>query len=304
MAGEAIALAKGYEPSKLKFPAFLSEKLDGVPVKFTIRKEASHGWMDSLKVEVHSRQHEHMPSCQEYANRFAQLNEAMFTEGFTYVFVWEVTHETLVEFKDVSGVVRRQEYQPWLIFNLFDFDCWGQDKDGASGKPWEERMKCVGKFWFFPYMRIIPQMMFMLQSALEEYIENTPIGPKQEGWVVRSWDAPWKPGTRHWDYQKVVKDPVIDLWIVGMEEGKGKNANAAGKLIAEYKGKLIGIGPGKLSYADRQALWSAGYVSQGNVRWFAGKKMAAIKHKRDDSYTALRQPTFQHWRTDKDTPDA
>jgi len=32
--------------------------------------------------------------------------------------------------------------------------------------------------------------------------------------------------------------------------------------------------------------------------------IATIQYKEDASYEALREPTFQHWRHDKDTPDA
>ena len=68
--------------------------------------------------------------------------------------------------------------------------------------------------------------------------------------------------------------------------------------MASYKGTEIGIGPGRLTHDERTALWV--HFQTGMLH----KRMAQIKYKSDDSYDALRQPTFQFWRDDKETPDA
>ena len=65
-----------------------------------------------------------------------------------------------------------------------------------------------------------------------------------------------------------------------------------------YKGTEIGIGPGRLTHAERIELWVHSQTGMFN------KRMAQIKYKADDSYDALRQPTFQFWRDEKDEPDA
>jgi hypothetical protein len=66
-----------------------------------------------------------------------------------------------------------------------------------------------------------------------------------------------------------------------------------GRIIADFHGTEIGVGPGKLSHAERRKLWVNREHNHG---------VATIKYKRDDSYTALRQPTFQHWRPEKTEP--
>ena len=294
MSNEAIALAQKFAPEKLHYPAYISEKLDGVPVRVMILS-TDYG----STVRVYTRQWEIAVSCFEHATKLMDMNN--WTPGWTYNFVFEVTHDTLKGFKDVSGVVRRQSPQDGLVFNLFDFDA-GKNAEGISGKGFETRIMVVQHFKYPPNFRMIMQMPLHDQATIEDMLNHTVMEKDQEGWCVRSGDAPFKPGTRHWDYQKIVKEPTIDLWIVGMEEGVGKFAGGVGRLIAEYKGEQIGIGPGKQTTAERNALWMAyceNVPNHGKMR-----RMACIKYKPDDGYEALRQPTFQCWRDDKTVPDA
>ncbi len=315
MSGEAIALAKHLDIKKLEFPVWFSEKLDGVPVRFKISYEAG-GWIG----RAYTRQWEHAISCQYYCNKFIQFNCERMNPAYEFNLVFEVTHETLTGFKDISGVVRRQSHQPGLVFNLFDFDSFPRGWEN-SGKGFGDRMNAALRDWTLPHeFRTIHQVLYPDAESLQDALDNTPIADTQEGWVLRSHNALWKPGTRHWDYQKVVKEPTIDLRVVGMMEGVGKNAGGAGTLIAIYKGGLIGVGIGKTSYDERKVLWQQTDTIWLNAVDISGKKfsyrafmdengevkprMACIKHKPDDTYDALRQPTFQHWRDDKKVPDA
>jgi hypothetical protein len=67
-----------------------------------------------------------------------------------------------------------------------------------------------------------------------------------------------------------------------------------GRINCWYKGQIIGVGPGKLTHAERRELAKAPMVLTGYNR------IAKVQYKKDDSYEALRQPTFQCWRDDKD----
>lgn len=288
MSGESIPLAKHIDLAKMQFPAWFSEKLDGVPVHLIIQFH-NGAW----QVHMVTRQWETAFSCLSYGARFLQYNQHKFSEGIEYHFVFEVTHETLMGFKDISGVVRRKSHQNGLVFNLFDHDCFpvGQKNSGSG---FGTRMSyCLNEFVMPPSFRTIHQVMYPDADTLQDALDNTPIAQDQEGWIVRADSAVFKPGTRHWDYQKVVKEPTIDLWIIRAEEGVGKFAGGVGRFIAMYKGQEIGIGPGKQTTAERNAALVASYP-----------RMACIKYKPDDGYAALRQPTFQHWRDDKETPDA
>ena len=236
------------------------------------------------------------------AREFANLVVPLLAHNINYTFVWEVTHVAYTSFKDISGVVRRQAPQKGLVYNLFDFT----EHDGspayfssrmASAKDFLSEVVAAGKGNRY---KLIPQYEIKNLDTLNTLsLEDRFATPYQEGWVVRSHDAPFKPGRRHWDYQKIVREPTSDLRIIRYEEGAGKNAGGVGRLIAEYNGKEIGVGPGKMSYAQRQEEWKK---YKDGVH--SSPRIAQIKYKKDDSYSALRQATFQCWRPDKTEPDA
>lgn len=302
-----IPLAKPYTPGKLVFPVALSRKVDGVPVKIIISQTAG-----VISAEFVSRQGNALLSVEDLVCDFM---EAYIKSGLPVpvTFVGEVYQRGNMDadFKETSGIVRRQyDQSDQLAIALFDTD---------TGLDYEHPGKFVHRK-DDPFKYRLEFLMYLKQIKLHKWV--TPIDqytctdleklesfaashatafPKAEGMVARSYTDEWAPGNRTWGYQKVVVDPIIDLRILRWEEGEGKNANAAGTLIASYKGTEIGIGPGKLSYKERAELW-AGYIDGVPVENL--NLIAQIKHKTDDSYDALRQPTFQCWRFDKDEPDA
>lgn len=301
MSGESIALAKHIDLDKMEFPAYLSIKYDGVPVKLTV--EMFHG---TPHFKVVTRSHETAHSVYKDMADFVEANDHLFLHNKLYTFVFETMHETFTGFKDISGVVRRQTPQDGLMYNLFDFAV--QNVDGPSEHTFQERLQISARFHYLDKFRVVQQLLYTDKESLQDALDNTKIADDQEGWIVRAANAMWKPGSRHWDYQKVVKEPTLDLWIIGMEEGRGKFAGGVGKLIASYKGKEIGVGPGKQTTAERNELWQEWVLWQAAIRsgykdtpW---KRMAKIKHKPDEGYEALRQPTFQCWRDDKTEADA
>lgn len=300
MSGESIALAKHIDLDKMEFPAYLSIKYDGVPVKLTV--EMFHG---TPYFKVVTRSHETAHSVYKDMADFVEANDHLFLHNKLYTFVFETMHETFTGFKDISGVVRRQTPQDGLMYRQFDFAV--QDVDGPSTLTFQERLQVTARFQYPEKFSVVQQLLYMDKESLQDALDNTPIADDQEGWIIRAANAMWKPGSRHWDYQKVVKEPTLDLWIIGMEEGKGKFAGGVGKLIASYKGKEIGVGPGKQTTAERNELWQewvqwqVAILSGYRAPW---KRMAKIKHKPDEGYEALRQPTFQCWRDDKTEADA
>ncbi len=127
--------------------------------------------------------------------------------------------------------------------------------------------------------------------------------------MIRIEDEPYKYG-RSWGMMRYVVHPTIDLRVVGVEEAtakkrmkflgqwyeKGDGLGAVGRIVVSYKGNEIGVGPGAMSHADRRFFWSNQSDLVGQI--------IKIKYKRDDTYEALRQPTFVAIHPDKTTPDA
>ena len=288
-----IPLAKGYKPEKLSFPVYVSRKYDGVPVKMTMHPE--WGWT------VETRQGKAVPSVEG-------LMHSLYKEylrlgvGHQISIIGEIILKDNPDaaFKDVSGVVRRQYNQKDLL-TMVVFEC-----SDEVGDTFHERYTWMQSFFTVVSKKIDVSLIYQYPlktvngvSAITTRLlgEN----PNWEGLVARSHDDRYLPGKRSWGYQKILAEPTIDLNIVGCEEAVSKDGEPkgmAGRLIASYKGTEIGIGPGKLTHAERVGVLQM--FGRGRVH----TRMAQIKYKKDDSYDALRQPTFQCWRDDKDTPDA
>lgn len=317
-----IPLSKPYTPEKLVFPVALSTKVDGVPVKFTITDAEDQGhWVD---VETVTRQGKPAPSVEMLVGEFA-CNYKADQLPLPVTFVGEVFQRGRMDapFKDTSGIVRRQEDQSdKLEIALFDTDvgltgCIAGNNQYNRNGTFEDRLSFllyIRQTVVHRYVMPIAQYTVHDLASLESFWSSHERGlPWAEGLVARSYSDPWCPGKRSWGYQKLLREPTIDLRIVDFEEGVGKNANAVGRLVAEYKGTRIGIGPGKLSYKEREYLWKM-YKAYGSIcipdptdkepLFIGDSYIAQIKYKRDEAYDALRQPTFQTWRPDKDTPDA
>lgn len=302
MAKATIPLAKGYSPDKLAFPVLLSEKIDGVPLKLTVTV-AEDGTV-SRNAHLETRQGEVNISAVPLVIEWFQEN-ILFFEGFpgTHCVVGEVYQRDnmYAPFKDTSGIVRRQyDQSDKLAMAIFDY-CWeGRDDGYAERIRYFCEKSCSTKF-VYP----VPHYTCVNKGELNTRVNcmQKTRDPRSEGLVARSFNDTFEPNKRSWGYQKIVVDPMHDLQVVGFEEAVSKDGEPlgmVGRVNVLYKGEVTGCGPGKLSHAERIALWEKyGGVCRGSG-WSAG--IATIKAKRDPSYTGLRQPTFQHWREDKDEP--
>lgn len=292
-----IPLAKGFSEKHLKFPVFLSHKIDGVPVRIDIDTNGCF--------TVRSRQNKPVPSVGELVQDFVDATSAYLDLPCTLIGEVYQRGDPCADFKDTSGIVRRKDDQSDLVaIALFEMFTPALQEVGFERRYEALRvLECaLDDVGLLGMVHVCEQQRVETLSQLEHHFEDfCNRWPEAEGMVARNWDDPFMPGKRSWGYQKLLREPTIDLWIVGFEEAIDQHGNPkgmAGRLVASYKGNEIGIGPGRLTHDERTTLW---------VHYQTGvfhKRMAQIKYKADDSYDALRQPTFQFWRDDKDEPDA
>jgi len=287
-----------FTPKKLPYNVLVSEKLDGVPIRMDF--DITDG---VVAVRARTRQDEH-----SYSTQFIQqflAHKMLCWRNAKLTLVGEVTHETYTDFKDISGVVRRQEPQTGLIYNIFDFYDEARPDDGFARRLFAAA--CLLKMQT-QSIRFIPQSYIKREKITDWFAQNLRSGA--EGGIIRDPDEKWQPGKRTWGYQKYVQDQTIDLRLHSVEEATSETGvplGMAGRLNFWYKGGTIGVGPGKLTHLERRRLWQQWSRDRHPVCQSYtpdSGPMACIQYKRDDSYDALRQPTFQHWRTDKDEADA
>jgi DNA ligase 1 len=285
MANEFMMLAKDFDPDKATFPAQISEKLDGVASYFVTNPEGT--------VSAWSRQGKPITSVPHIEDWLSgRLPTGCRVCG-------ELTVSGR-EFKDASGLIRRNEPCAEIVLNVYDYLDW--ELRLSNRHTYAQRMQMMVqalglKDWVSYPVRLIPggTASDMIEgNAIIQSIYNE--NPKAEGVMVRAWHGEhslYKFG-RSWGMMRIKPKPTIDLPIVGFEEAVSKDdkpLGMVGKVIARYKKQNIGVGPGRLSHEDRKTIWA-------NQNAYVGL-IAEIQYMKDDSYTALRQPTFQQWRLDK-----
>lgn len=311
MANETIELLKNYDPAKMQWPAMHQQKIDGVPVRI-IRQNG--------EVRSYTRQGERVLSI----NHIERFCVPLLRDGESVVME---LHVAGMPFKQVSGLVRRKAQSPELIGWIWDADLpWlGEASWHGRQKQIALRLIDLARIAGVPattlLCRCIPGSIVADAEEAEAAHEALMLAnPEAEGSVLHSLRKTFQPGKRCWGTQRMKPVPTIDLKIVGFEEAiseTGLPLGMVGRLNAEYnymqdntKGQdpamavgvhmvktVIGIGPGALTHAERKKLWAL--FNSGNYK----PCIAEIRYMRDETYDALRQPTFKHWRKDKVTPD-
>lgn len=299
MAGETIELAKTWRPDKMDYPASVSVKLDGVPVRL------SHGKLPQ------TRQGKDVFSLPHIQNFF-------LTHWPKHVEIVGEVYVPGMSFKDISGSVRRFD-EPFKEAKLYVFDMFSKEVpdsphgtrmaaadimlDDIAGKLGKARQD-------LPLILIKGVTVHNAEEAEDAHQAFMQAMPNAEGTMLASLGRKFEPGKRKWSLQKCKPDPTIDLEIIGFQEAteasSGAGLGRVGRLVARLwevkpdgtsQPRQIGVGPGRLTHAEAKDLWER-YKAR---KWSGG--IAEIKYMRDASYDSLRQPTFQRWRDDKEEPD-
>lgn len=315
-----IMLATSYDPDKLTFPIEVSVKLDGVAADFY---KTPNGWV------AQSRQGKPLPST---AHIIRYLNTRFKdTEDNTHI-VGELTVMGVDNFKDAGGIIRRQEEDRRIILNIYDVY-----RIGFENESYETRIGRIKKIldwsnqgchitdgtvtWSFikrvPVSTVVQNMQQLSKqfSGVEKLMASS---NAFEGFVLRCLRGPdsrYKIGKRSRGMMKYKPKPTLDLEVIRFEEAtanktmtflgeafnKGDGLRAVGRIVVEYKGQEIGVGPGTLTHAERRDLWERYTQSEHyGLGTLKGKGLIAeVEYMLDNSYEALRQPVFKRWRTDK-----
>jgi ATP-dependent DNA ligase len=303
MANETIELLKNYEPAKMTWPALHQQKIDGVPVR-VIKQESG--------IRSYTRQGELVKSI-SHIERFCST--LLLENGESVVMELHIEGKP---FKEISGLVRRKQHCPEL--RGWFFDC---DWKNVTVPTYHNRLielsrrlthiiNVAGCALDDLAVKLIPGVFCADENAAQAAHEALLLAkPDAEGSVIHSLDKIFNPGKRCWGTQRMKPVPTIDLLVVGFEEaiseagvplGMVGRINADFNMIDPLNGSrvltTVGVGPGALNHTERKELWRMWKKGQYTPR------IAEIRYMRDDSYDALRQPTFKCWRDDKDTTDA
>lgn len=321
MSGEPMELAVNYNRKKLEamLPVMAQRKYDGVPVTF-IR--------DAFGIRGITRQNTvvtSIPHLVDAAQEVIKDVGGMFTA--------EIVHPSWV-FKKVSGLVRQinpTDESRELLGIIFD-SC----QDGYRHIPYADRMNSLSDHMATlgdecPF-RIVPSIRIRASKDIDPVTSKFMSIPGIEGVMYHQASKPFSPGTRAKGMMRYKPQPVIDLRVLNFEEAHSEAGEPLGMLgrvnVELWRRDLpagsasdwewhpgrkafrrtIGVGPGKLTHEERKKMWDAvghsGVVRDGvEIRTAPDQLFAAIKYMPDESYEALRQPTIQFFRCDKDEGD-
>lgn len=317
MANEPMELAINYKEGKTPMPALAELKVDGVPVTF--EKDAA-----GLMVTATSRQGKPVKSVQHIIDF---MKERLPPGGL-------VTMECTVpglSFKDASGIIRRQTPDAdtaKIIGYIWDGDVY------ANNAEYVTRMSDLS-MWLInnpcPFLIVAARVMVRSTDDIEllwKCFKERSTGPI-EGLVLHDPHKLRQPGKRCWGMGRWKPQPTIDLQVTSYEEAVSENGTGLGMVgrvnvdlrrrfpnggvpdgwtlteMPDVWRTTVGIGPGRLSHAERKALWEGAWAVHGRSSRVPaiGMTLAEIKYMPDPDYSALRQPTVQRLRHDKTEGD-
>ena len=318
---DLIPLAKGYNPDKLSDDVIVMEKFDGVPLWFT-KDRGGNIIGQTRKGKLVTSSVDHIVE---------ELKDFLY-EGQTVVMEVFVKGQPL---KISSGHVRRDK--PCLELQGVIWDMW----DDALNKRDTDFLTRISNLYrdfnqvsivdedsrayfvydgedLFNHLSVVSYVLSKKEDIEHAFgcIRDTSTTDPElfEGYIVRDSTSKSLAGTRHWDYQKVVFEPTMDLFIVGFEEAIDKHNQPTGRtgaLLVNWgqDGSTCGVGSGKLTFPEREELFNVpktkhtGLPKRPNAVWYRIDpeylRVAQIKYKKDPHYDGIRQGTFQCWRDDK-----
>lgn len=294
MAKDHMILAVNYNRDKFPadyFPVAVTEKYDGVACRFS-RSES----LDL--VTALSRQQETIASVEHIQH---WLRDKL---PFGVELIGELVIPG-IPFKDASGIIRRNENDPRIQLMIYDYVIHANFSSHTYDKRMEIGIKTLGHY-MTESTRPVHFMPTKVVNSHEEIEACRDAifkrNPKAEGLVIRPLhheDSIYRVG-RSPAFIRWKPEPTLDLRIHSFVEAVDKHKQPmgmVGRINVWYKGKVEGVGPGKMTHKERTELWQL----HGATEFTDG--IIEVKYMPDETYTGLRQGTFQRWRTDKTEPD-
>ena len=249
-------------------------------------------------VRIYSREGKEcvsMPHIAEYFRLNSAPNMVYFGE------VWNMN----MEFKDISGMFRRQRPGTELQFWPFDSVTLQEFRAGKSERPYIQRLRAL-KTIANTTEGVIPVITHDTVAECQDVVDRMRAhGYKFEldGFMAKKIDGGWEAGVDRQGLQIKLKDVVsLDLECVGVIEGAGKFAGMVGALEVMHKGERVTVSGGKLTDAQRQTYWAcANAVCKPHPNGIIGKivEVNILGFTPDGK---LREPRFQRVRWDKSEP--
>ncbi len=236
------------------------------------------------------------------ADRAAGISSGLLAEGF--VLDGEVVGNS---FQELMRQARRKENVAAedSVFHVFDIIPLADFKRGHWNAQLYKRIELLrvmeGAFNKMPNVELLPHLRVNLdehegKSVFERYCRDM-VAAGYEGVMIKDLDAPYvcKRSTFWMKYKPTI---TVDLEVIGLEEGTGRNKGRLGALVCNGvdDGKEITVNAGSgFSDAERDSFWKDRNLIVGRTVEILAD---AITQNQDGTYS-LRFPRFVRFRDDK-----
>ena len=191
------------------------------------------------------------------------------------------------------------------VYNVFDILPLEAFREGHWNKQLEKRIRILDDMRpvidTMPNVELLPHIMVDLDTAagkdqLERYAKDN-VNAGFEGIMIKEMEAPYI-CKRSTDWMKWKPTITVDLEVVGMEEGTGRNVGRLGALICsgidDGKEITVNVGSG-FSDKDRDDY----YLNRNIILGRTAEVMCDIITQNSDGTYSLRFPRFVRFRDDK-----
>ena len=284
----------------------LEPKLDGVRVLMTVIP-ADDGDVTVISLSRNGKLFENFGHIEDQIrDNFIKIVRKTHMAGLEQGFVLdgEVIGNT---FQELMRQARRKENVQATdsVFNIFDIIPLQDFRRGHWNAQLHKRVSYLerlrGIIDEMPNVELLPHIMVDLDTAegrdvLHRYAKDQ-VNAGFEGIMIKDVNSPYE-CKRNTFWMKWKPTITVDLTVVGLEEGTGRNEGRLGALVCEGvdDGKEISVNVGSgFSDADRDSLWSDRNLVIGRTVEIL---CDVITQNQDGTYS-LRFPRFVRFRDDK-----
>lgn len=205
-------------------------------------------------------------------------------------------------FRTATGIINSDSDDKDGKIKFTIFDCLSEKEFNSTPvKPYSERRYFMNELAILmgdtvEDVEILPVLYHGTDQSKIDILLDKMVKEDKEG-LMLNLDVPYQK-KRHNGILKIKRFYTMDLKIVDVEEGAGKNENKLGAICVDFKGNIVKVGSGFADY-ERELMWENRDELTGK---FAEVKYKEISKNKQNNLESLQFPVFVRLREDRNSP--